>query len=53
MPRKEGHLLVDTFFFKADIEYPFNHGEVIHFVWCITTPNQYQDTSVAPNSVAR
>jgi hypothetical protein len=25
MPHKEGHLLID------DIEYPFEHGEVIHY----------------------
>ena len=29
MPRKEGHLLVDLK--KADIEYPFEHGEVIYY----------------------
>ena len=28
MPCKEGHLLVDK---KADIEYPFEHGEVINY----------------------
>jgi hypothetical protein len=28
MPCKEGHLLVDE---KADIEYPFEHGEVINY----------------------
>ena len=31
MNRKEDHLLVDFFFFKADIEYPFEHGEVINY----------------------
>ena len=34
MPRKEEHLLVDVFilnFFKVDIEYPFEHGEVINY----------------------
>ena len=31
MPRKEGHLLVDGLKKKADIEYPFEHGEVINY----------------------
>ena len=30
MPRKEGHLLVDGSK-KADIEYPFEHGDVINY----------------------
>jgi hypothetical protein len=31
MPRKEGHLLVDgSNISKADIEYPFEHDEVIN-----------------------
>ena len=30
MPHKEGHLLVDDFK-KADIDYPFEHGEVINY----------------------
>jgi hypothetical protein len=39
---------------RADIEYPFEHGEVIklHFGWCIITPSHYKNTSVFPNSVA-
>ena len=31
MPRKEGHLLVDGLTNKTDIEYPFEHGEVINY----------------------
>jgi hypothetical protein len=32
MPRKEGHLMVDGyFFFQADIEYPFEPGKVINY----------------------
>jgi hypothetical protein len=30
MPRKEGHLLADGLKEEADIEYPFEHGEVIN-----------------------
>ena len=40
---------------KADIEYLFEHGEVIkllHFGWCINTPGHYKDADVLPNSVA-
>jgi hypothetical protein len=31
MPRKEGHLLVDAEEKKANIEYPFEHCEVINY----------------------
>ena len=31
MPHGEGHLLVDWYKLKTDIEYPFEHGEVIHY----------------------
>ena len=31
MSRKEGHLLVDGYKKKADIEYPFEDGEVINY----------------------
>ena len=34
MPHKEGQLLVGEYFFiffKSDIEYPFEHGEVINY----------------------
>ena len=53
MPRKEGHLLVDGKMKKADIEYPFEHSEVInYFGGCINTPSNYKDTGVLPTSVA-
>ena len=39
---------------KAGIEYPFEHGEVIHYTLegNINTPSPYKDTGVLPNSVA-
>jgi hypothetical protein len=40
---------------KADIEYLFEHREVIkllHFGWCINTPDHYKDADVLPDSVA-
>ena len=39
---------------KADIEYPFEHGEVINYTLDggIYTPSHYKDTGVLPNSVA-
>ena len=30
MPHKEGHLFVDRYKKKANIEYPFEHGKVIN-----------------------
>ena len=30
MPHKEKHLLIDGKIKKAEIEYPFQHGEVIN-----------------------
>ena len=38
---------------KADIEYPFEHEEVINYTgWCINTLSHYRNTGVLPNSVA-
>ena len=48
MPRKEGHLLVEKK--EADIEYPFEHGEVINYTLDGVSK---QGTGVIPNSVAR
>ena len=47
---------------KIDTEYPFEHGEVIHYTldgvslhigWCINTPSHYKDTGGLPNLVTR
>uniref|UniRef100_A0A4W5KGY5 Calcineurin-like phosphoesterase domain containing 1 n=1 Tax=Hucho hucho TaxID=62062 RepID=A0A4W5KGY5_9TELE len=53
MPCKEGHILVN-WFKKADIQYPFEHGEVINYTFgrCINKPSHYKDTYVLSNSVA-
>ena len=39
---------------KVDIEYSFEHGEVINYTygWCINTHSHYKDTGVIPNSIA-
>ena len=51
MPHKEGHLLVDRYKKKkADIEYPFEHGEVINVYVSIHPVTK--DTEVLSNSVA-
>ena len=49
MPCEEGHK-------KTDIEYPFEHGEVINYTLegvSIHPVTNYKDTGVVPNSVAR
>ena len=39
---------------KADIEYPFVHGEVNNYILDgVSIRRQYKDTGVLPNSVAR
>jgi hypothetical protein len=51
MPCKEGHLLVDGKNKKADIEYPFENGEVINYTLDgVSIPSHYKGTGDLINS---
>ena len=52
MPRKTRNLLIDKKFKKTDIEYPFEHGEVINYTLDgVSIHPVTKVTGALPNSV--